>query len=69
MKKKPVEYWADTPRSAQMAKVGSANYCDLRTQNLSTKGSSLVLSAESSRATTRLRNTHRSRTKYPPHIV
>ena len=47
----------------------AAKYCDLRTRNLSTKGSSLVLSAESSRATTRLRNTHRSLTKYPPHIV
>ena len=47
----------------------AAKYCDLRIRNLSTKGSSLVLSAESSRATTRLRNTHRSRTKYPPHIV
>ena len=47
----------------------AAKYCDLLIRNLSTKGSSLVLSAESSRATTRLRNTHRSRTKYPPHIV
>ena len=41
----------------------AAKYCDLLTQNLSTKGSSLVPSAESSRAMTRLR------TKYPPHIV
>ena len=38
------------------------NTNDLRSQNLSTKASSLVLSAESSLAMTRLRNAHRSRT-------
>ena len=41
----------------------AAKYADLRNQDLSTKGSSLVLSAESSQATTRSRN------KYPHHIV
>jgi len=38
-------------------------------QNLDAKGSSLVLSTTNSRATTRLRNSHRSRTEMSHHIL